>query len=185
MVCILYSTQCNLYSKPFKPKLEEHKIQKQLLAPILFEWINYNLIIMFINKVIWVWFWRVISTQWIKDIGDLNWVETNSTSCGKHLRFTITYIVWLVHIWSQHLPLMDVDILTLWALIEEGKAHCKGIYCWFLKNVNNVTCSQLMQQLDALKVLINMQWGIYHCMTMVSETERSHGGQMMWVAQLK
>ena len=41
-----------------------------------------------------------------------------------------------------------------------------------------------MQQLDAPKALINMQWGIYHYM-IVLETEQSHGGQRMWVAQLE
>ena len=55
-------------------------------------------------------------------------------------------------------------ILTLRALIEEGKAHNKRIYCCFVdfrKSFHTVPRARLMHLLEALGVPIDMQWGIY------------------------
>ena len=55
-------------------------------------------------------------------------------------------------------------ILTLRALIEEGRAHNKRIYCCFVdfrKALDTVLLVRLKQQLEDIGVPVDMQWGIY------------------------
>ena len=68
------------------------------------------------------------------------------------------------------------NIFTLRALIEEGKAHNKRIYCCFVdfrKAFDIVPRARLMQRLEALGVSTDMQWGIYALFQGLSEVVAS------------
>ena len=74
-------------------------------------------------------------------------------------------------------------ILTLQALIEERRNHNKRNYCFFVdfsNAFNIVPHVQLMQQLEALGVPIDMQWGIYALYESASGMVQSPNG--LWEA---
>ena len=81
-------------------------------------------------------------------------------------------------------PTLD-HILNLRALVDVGRAHNKTIYCCFAhfrKALDSVPCTQLMQQLGALDVPVDVQFGIYALYESVSGKAQPPNGMSETIA---